>query len=429
MSDDASSLVREMDETAKALRRLVESGGGATHESVRLVAVLASSFPRRIRRIGANRRDTWRRWQSLVLSFDPRKLPFGSGLRLRLWRWRLVKLPRIVETLAFHLGVMALFRRLNKGAKRVLTFHNVLPDSLCTYDLASGVTLPASCFENLVACLKKRYRFSSDFNDPSTLTITFDDGYRCQFETAGEILSRLGVPGVVFVSGNVWEADAPVKSLVVDRLLYWASYAPLSALSEFAGAKVESRTAFWHDVMDPAYRLDAEARGETVFARADALWPFEKIVASLDPAMVRLRLTGPDRSRVDELRRSGWKVGWHTQSHFPLARLSDEDAERELTPADSSCLEVPMSFPYGEPDSVSAREEKIARAKGYPGAYSNLSFCNDREGDFFRLRFSPTGDKVEDEAMLSGFRYFMECGRLWGRPYGAQRAEGKEVRK
>ena len=423
MSDDASSLAREMDETAKALRRLVESGGGATRESARLVGELASSLPRRIRRLSGNRRDTWRRWQSLVLSVDPRKLPFGSGLRLRLWRWRLVKLPRIVETLAYYLGVMALFRRLNKGSKRVLTFHNVLPDGFCTYDLASGVTLQASRFESLIADLKKRYRFSSDFNDPSTLTVTFDDGYRCQFETAGAILERLGVPGVVFVSGNVWCADSPEKALVVDRLLYWASYAPMSALSEFAGSKVESRAAFWHDVMDPAYRLDAEARGETVFARADALWPFEKAVASLDPEMLRLRLTGPDKNRVGELKGNGWKVGWHTKTHFPLARLSDEDAERELTPVDPSCLEVPMSFPYGEPDSVSVRDEEIARTKGYPGAYSNLSFCNDREGEFFRLRFSPTGDKVEDEAMLSGFRYFMECGRLLGR------GESKEVRK
>ena len=412
MSDDASSLVREMDETAKALRRLVESGGGATRESARFVGKLAGSLPRRIRRLSGSRRDTWRMWKSLVLSFDPRKLSFGSGLRLRLWRWRLSKLPRLVETLAYHLGVMAIFRRLNKGAKRVLTFHNVLPDRLCTYDLASGVTLPASRFESLIVGLKKRYRFSSDFNDPLTLTVTFDDGYRCQFETAGEILERLGVPGVVFVSGNVWQATAPEKALVVDRLLYWASYAPLSALSEFAGANVTNRAAFWHDVMDPAYRLDADVRGESVFARADSLWPFEKIVASLDPEMVRLRLTGPDMRRVDELKRRGWKVGWHTLSHFPLSRLSDEDANRELTPAEPSCLEVPMSFPYGVPESVSPRDEAIARAKGYPGAYSNLSCCNDREGNFFRLRVSPTGDKVEDEAMLSGFRYFLECGRL-----------------
>ena len=268
MSDNASSLVVEMDETAKSLHRLVESGGGATRESVRLVGALAHSIPRRIRRLRENRRDTWRRWQSLVLSFDPRKLPFGSGLRFRLWRWRLVKLPRLVEMLAYHLGVMALFRCLNKGAKRVLTFHNVLPDSFCTYDLASGVTLPASKFEDIIVRLKRRYCFSADFDDPSTLTVTFDDGYRCQFETAGGILVRLGVPGVVFVSGNVWGADSPGRALAVDRLLYWASYAPLSALSEFAGVKVSDRAAFWHDVMDPAYRLDADARGEAVFARA-----------------------------------------------------------------------------------------------------------------------------------------------------------------
>ena len=173
--------------------------------------------------------------------------------------------------------------------------------------------------------------------------------------------------------------------------------------------------------------LDAAARGEGVFARADALWPFAKIVDSLDPEMTRLRLTGPDPARVEHLRRRGWKVGWHTKTHFPLACLPDVDAERELTPPDESFLEVPMSFPYGVPESVSVRDEEIARSKGYPGALSNLSCANDRVGDFFMLRFSPTGDAVEDDAMLSGFRYFLECGHLMRRV--ARRDNGQQEGK
>ena len=414
MSDEQTRALGDLDALTKSIRRLAESGGCGA-ELPQLVGELLGGFRRRVRRLPEGRRDALRQWRNSVLSVDPRRLPFFCGLRVRIWRWRLRRFPRIVETLAYWLGVMAFFRRMNRGAKRVLTFHNVMPDAMCVCDMASGVTMPASRFDGLIGRLKRRYRFSADFGDPSTLTVTFDDGYRCQFETAGEILERRGVPAVVFASGDAMAADEPCRALVVDRLLYWASYAPMSALSAFAGAEVTSRASFWHEFMNPAYRRDAAARGEGVFARADALWPFAKIVGSLDPEMTRLRLTGPDPVRVEHLRRRGWKVGWHTKTHFPLACLPDADAERELTPSDTSCLEVPMSFPYGVPESVSVRDEEIARAKGYPGALSNLSCANDREGDFFMLRFSPTGDAVEDEAMLSGFRYFLECGHLMRR--------------
>ena len=410
-NEESAGLAADIDEAAKVIRRLVGSGARGA-ELGRRVVELMHAFPRRIRRLPSGRRDATRQWKTAVLSVDPRRLPFPCGLRLRILRWRLRRLPRVVESLACWLGVMAVFRRLNRGAKKVLTFHNVIPDALCARDMASGVTMPASQFERLIARLSRRYRFSADFDDPSTLTVTFDDGYRCQFETAGEILSRHGVPAVVFVSGDVWKADEPARALVVDRLLYWASYAPMDALSAFAGRDVSSRAEFWHDVMDPAYREDAAERGEGVFRRADSLWPFAKVVAALDPEMARLRLTGPDPACVERLKCMGWKVGWHTRSHFPLSRLPDAAAELELEPIDPSCLKLPMSFPYGEPGSVSVRDEEIARAKGFPSALSNLQCANDREGDYFMMRFSPTGDKVEDEAMLSGFRYFLECGRL-----------------
>ena len=321
-------------------------------------------------------------------------------------------MPRAIEALAYYSGTMAVFRRLNRGAKKVLTFHNVMPDALCAFDLTSGVTMSASRFEAMMRRLCRRYRFSADFDDPSTLTVTFDDGYRCQFETAGEILRRLGVPAVVFVSGALRNADRPERALAVDRLLYWASYAPMEALAGFAGAAVSSRAEFWHEFMNPAYRRDAAARGENVFAKADSIWPFAKAVAPLGAETLRLRLAGPDAGRVEQLKAEGWRIGWHTRTHSPLAFLSDADAESELTPDDRSCLDLPMSYPYGEPVAVSRRDEEIAERAGFRGGLSNLAVPGERESRFFMPRITLTGDTIGDESMLSGFRYFLETGRL-----------------
>lgn len=410
MSDDHSTIALSIEAAADSVRRMASSGGGG--ELCGRVDELLSAIPRRIRSAPSGRRDLWNAWRSAVLSIDPRKLPFPCGARFRLWRWRLLKLPRAVEALAYYLGVMVLFRRLNRGAKKVLTFHNVMPDALCAFDLASGVTMPASRFEALMRRLCRRYRFSADFDDPSTLTVTFDDGYRCQFETAGEILLRLGVPAVVFVSGALRGADRPEQALVVDRLLYWSSYAPMEALAGFAGAAVSSRAEFWHEFMSPAYRRDAAARGENVFAKADSIWPFAKAVAPLGAETLRLRLAGPDAGCVERLKAEGWRIGWHTRTHFPLAFLSDADAESELAPDDRSCLDLPMSYPYGEPVAVSRRDEEIAERAGFRGGLSNLAVPGERESRFFMPRITLTGDTIGDESMLSGFRYFLETGRL-----------------
>ncbi|MBQ3315104.1 MAG: polysaccharide deacetylase family protein [Kiritimatiellae bacterium] len=410
MSDNPSAIALSIEETASSLRRMATSGG---RQEIRgKVRELLSAIPRRIRSAPSGRRDLWNAWRSAVLSIDPRKLPFPCGARFRLWRWRLLKLPRAIEALAYYSGTMAVFRRLNRGAKKVLTFHNVMPDALCAFDLTSGVTMSASRFEAMMRRLCRRYRFSADFDDPSTLTVTFDDGYRCQFETAGEILRRLGVPAVVFVSGALRNADRPERALAVDRLLYWASYAPMEALAGFAGAAVSSRAEFWHEFMNPAYRRDAAARGENVFAKADSIWPFAKAVAPLGAETLRLRLAGPDAGRVEQLKAEGWRIGWHTRTHFPLAFLSDADAESELTPDDRSCLDLPMSYPYGEPVAVSRRDEEIAERAGFRGGLSNLAVPGERESRFFMPRITLTGDTIGDESMLSGFRYFLETGRL-----------------
>ena len=407
IDSDQSAIALSIEETASSLRRMATSGG---RQEIRgKVRELLSAIPRRIRSAPSGRRDLWNAWRSAVLSIDPRKLPFPCGARFRLWRWRLLKLPR---ALAYYSGTMAVFRRLNRGAKEVLTFHNVMPDALCAFDLASGVTMSASRFEAMMRRLCRRYRFSADFDDPSTLTVTFDAGYRCQFETAGERLRRLGVPAVVFVSGALRNADRPERALAVDRLLYWASYAPMEALAGFAGAAVSSRAEFWHEFMNPAYRRDAAARGENVFAKADSIWPFAKAVAPLGAETLRLRLAGPDAGRVEQLKAEGWKIGWHTRTHFPLAFLSDADAESELTPDDPSCLDLPMSYPYGEPVAVSRRDEEIAERACFRGGLSNLAVPGERESRFFLPRITLTGDTIGDESMLSGFRYFLETGRL-----------------
>ena len=56
------------------------------------------------------------------------------------------KIVEIIAFLAYWTGIDALFYWLNRKAKRIVTFHNVLPDAMYRYDLANGVSNSESGF-------------------------------------------------------------------------------------------------------------------------------------------------------------------------------------------------------------------------------------------------------------------------------------------
>ena len=97
-------------------------------------------------------------------------------------------MTRLVAILAYYTGLDRLFYWLNRRAKRILTFHNVLPDELFARNIANGVSCSASEFRTVIRELKRKWKFSTDLFDPATVTITFDDGYLNQYEVAADIL-------------------------------------------------------------------------------------------------------------------------------------------------------------------------------------------------------------------------------------------------
>ena len=83
----------------------------------------------------------------------------------------------------------------------------------------------SSEFEKTVDEVSRRFGFSTDLTDSHTVTLTFDDGLLNQYETAGEILRRRGIPAIVFVAGDVIDAE-PLGTLVTDKILLWNQFAP-----------------------------------------------------------------------------------------------------------------------------------------------------------------------------------------------------------
>jgi len=317
--------------------------------------------------------------------------------------------------IAYYAGIVKLFCFLNRKAKKIVTFHNVLPDELFADNLANASALPVSKFREIVKWMSGRFEFSVDLRDVSTVTIAFDDGYCCQAEIAGAVLHECGnLPAIIFGAGKALRADCPERALVIDKLLLWTSHAPLEALSEYKGTPVNDRVGeFWCKKLWHDYCNDGASFGENVCRRLNEIYPFSKIFEGLDGEYLRLRMTGICGDLQKELESRGWMLAWHTENHHPLSFLSEEASRQEMTPPNAGLLKLPFSYPYGSLETVSPRDELIASELGYPCAVSNTS-PNERErkGRYFMARLSLANDWVENECVMSGFKYFLESGKL-----------------
>lgn len=314
-------------------------------------------------------------------------------------------MTRIVAIISYYLGLDAVFYWLNRRAKRVITFHNVLPDALFEDTTANGVSCRASDFQKVIRELRRRWKFSTDLFDPKTITITFDDGYLNQYEIAAKILKDEGdIPAVLFASGDVTAGD----SLIIDRILHWVSYAPKPVLRQLG---YETAHDAWVKDLWFQFLADSKERGRGLLKRLDALCPYDQILAALSPEYRRLRLGGITKEQLDDLRRRGWVIGWHTKSHYPLSKLTSAEKKDEIAPPDEF-KRAPFSFPYGEMQSVDEEAIKIAEACGYPCAVSNTTDPTPWHGRYFLPRSSLHADRYLLHFELSGCKYFMKYRKL-----------------
>ena len=258
------------------------------------------------------------------------------------------RIKHVFGALCYWTGVDALFYRLNRGKVRTVTFHNVIPDSLCEGMKTLPVAWRASVFRWMV---HEARRFLGD-----CLAVTFDDGYLNQYEVAPKILSEEGIStATVFVAGDVLNAKGRETSLAPDRLNH-------------EGLRYS-------------------------------------------PEYERLRLSGMTLEQVEDLRSRGWKVGYHTKSHRQLASLSPEEKREELRPP-TWLKDRILSYPFGKPWDVDDESVRIAEEYGYECAYSNQCENDGHHGRWFMPRMVLMPDKYWIHLELSGAKYFFKYGRL-----------------
>jgi peptidoglycan/xylan/chitin deacetylase (PgdA/CDA1 family) len=332
------------------------------------------------------------------------------------------------ETLARLFGRTGLLRLLERVAAPrpglvVFTYHRIAdPGADPFYDPVISAT-PAS-FRAQVDWLSRNVRIltlseaieritsPAPWREPAAL-VTFDDGYRDNFEIAVAILRDRGVPATFFL---------PTAFLESPRLPWWDEVAciikqtrvrrldvPPISIDLDAGPRTSAIRAVIDGFLGGA--IGDEPRFlEALAERAEVPVDHEAMARALftDWDQVR-RLTGPG---------TGLSVGSHGHSHRKLAGLDSDSQRRELVESkriieDRLGREVAaLAYPYGWPGSYTAETKALAAGAGYRAGFAALEGVN-RQGTLDRFEIRRLGVGSGDSVVLLRARAALHAALGW----------------
>lgn len=287
---------------------------------------------------------------------------------------------------------------------RVLAYHRVLP-ALDEEGFAFDVELVSAvqeAFDQQMAWLAERYEpvscrqvadaLRSGMRLPKrAVMVTFDDGFRDNYEVAFPILRRHGVPALFFLSTGYIGTD---RVFWFDWLVHvlLRTRAQRIRLDELdltihPGASLASRRAEARKLLGALKRI-AEPRRVRALEQLD-----REAAVELAPAD-RALSAAMNWDQVREMSRAGMEFGSHTVTHPILARVEDAAALRFELEASRATIEretgVPvlsLAYPVGGRDAVDSRVLEAVAAAGYEFAFTYQSGVNRLgTGERFMLR-------------------------------------------
>ena len=219
---------------------------------------------------------------------------------------------------------------------------------------------------------------------PRAVGITFDDGYRDNFENAFPVLRRLGLPATIFLSTGPLENGAPLwHDRVFDAFARSQAEAMLWGTERLPLDTYSDRSAALRRVLGELRRSLPERRTELI----DRL--IELLGVTEDPSLGRRML---EWSQVEEMSRSGVAFGAHTVTHPILTRMAHADARAEIEDSKRRIegrVGKPVrwfAYPNGTSDDFNDAIKAILRDLEFTGAFTTLWGRNDARTDPFEMK-------------------------------------------
>jgi len=279
----------------------------------------------------------------------------------------------------------------------VLTYHRIAkPGADAFYDPVISATpeslrVQVEWLSNHVRLLTlpellAQVQSGSCWREPVAL-LTFDDGYRDNFDVAVPILRERNTPATFFI---------PTAFLESPRLPWWDHIAYVIKLTQVRQLTLERSPA--GNGGAPPLAIDLETTPRTVAIMtivrafldntiADEPWFLEQLNGRAEVDVDQHRLGRVLFMTWDHVRAiadsgAGLTVGSHAHDHHKLAGLDDESQRNELTGSkrileDRLGREInALAYPYGWPGTYTASTKVLAAEAGYRLAFTSREGVN-----------------------------------------------------
>jgi peptidoglycan/xylan/chitin deacetylase (PgdA/CDA1 family) len=284
----------------------------------------------------------------------------------------------------------------------VLTYHRIAEPGIDPYYDPVISATPES-FRAQIAWLSRSVRVltladllamresGSSGREPVAL-VTFDDGYRDNFEVAVPILREHTVPATFFL---------PTAFLEAPRLPWWDEVA--YAIKQTRAPRLRLERSPAGDRSPLSLDLEAMPRSAAIAAViravldntiADERWFLDQLAAQAGVTINGESLASELFTSWDQVREvveadSSLTIGSHGHSHRKLAGL-DEASQRQELAESRRILEsrlgrdvAALAYPYGWPGAYTARTRTLAAEAGYRLAFASIPGVNRTDSDAF----------------------------------------------
>lgn len=304
-------------------------------------------------------------------------------------------------------GFCFLARALTRQHLKVVLYHGVAPERGGLFNYRGKFIHPKE-FERHMEFFKSQYtvlpldeaveKLQHGTLPPRSLCITFDDGYRNNFDHAFPILKKHDIPATVFLATDFVFRGTP---LWVDRLEH--------ALQHGSGSLHEKKG------LDELMRADLKACSDA--ERMRRLHALEETTGSSLADVKDLRYSPLTEDMITKMAASEIRFGAHTESHpilrnVPLTQARSEiTASRDIVRKNAGDVSQIFAYPNGQHDDWSPEIETVLAESGFKGALTTLPGSNTGGTPAFRLRrisMDGTDDWNTFLATESGVRGFIQ---------------------
>ena len=283
----------------------------------------------------------------------------------------------------------------------ILTYHRVLPVEEASSYPFQGMVVPRDVFEAQVAYLAKSYtvlNFKQAIEGlrerklpKNAVVVTFDDGYRDNYEIAFPILKKYQIPAIFFVvtgavdqSVRIWwdEVAEAMKYLSLRSSLSREEMAKFPEWVNNQVTKLSNGFSYQYVANELVHALNNVALEERQGIRNSLLELVNGNMSSIQEMMLTW-------DQIKVMHHSGMSFGAHSHTHAFLDELNEADAQWEIQECVDSLermLHTPVRFFAYPRGRYTDRIRPLLNQAGIQAAVTTDEGQNRSTADLFKLK-------------------------------------------